>query len=171
MTRTAEMMTVDLLAMPASLDDFYGARAELVREVDRRQHALVMGWGGPPMCFSLSTNDNSSTYYLPLRVPPYCEWMRVAMIGSGRVAVILKTSFDTNGTALGWATLAIETARWVDGSNETGTTLDFTGRALKVAADSTSPAWSTCVVQLEQLGGTTSTGLRGIAFYPRFDTT
>jgi hypothetical protein len=96
--------------------------------------------------------------------------MRYAVIGTGEAAVILTTADDVNGTGTGWVSQSLETMRWTEGSNETGTVLDLTGRALKVAS-ALLPEWSTCRVTLNQVGGTTSTGLRGIVFYPRLDTT
>jgi len=172
MSRNAEYLTLDQLDLPSSLPDYYGAKAELVREIDRRQHALVMGWGGPPQSFSLTLNDNGTQAFLLLRVPPYCQWMRYAVTGTGEAAVILTTTDDTNGTGTGWVSQSLETMRWTEGSNETGTALDQTGRALKVAA-ALVPDWSTCRVTLTLLkfAGVASTGLRGIVFYPRFDTT
>ena len=170
MSRNAEFLSLDQLDLPSSLRDFYAAKAELVREIDRRQHALVMGWGGPPQSFSLSQNDNGSRRYVLLRVPPYCQWMRYSVIGTGQAAVILTTADDTNGTGTGWAAQALEAMRWTEGSNETGTALDLAGRALKVAS-ALVPEWSTCRVAIDQVGGTNTTGLRGIVFYPRLDTT
>jgi hypothetical protein len=170
MSRNAEYLTLDQLDLPSSLPDYYGAKAELVREIDRRQHALVMGWGGPPQSFAITMNDNGTQAFLLLRVPPYCQWMRYAVIGTGQAAVILTTADDANGTGMGWASQSLETMRWTEGSNEIGTVLDLAGRALKVAT-AVLPEWSTCRVVLSQLGGTTTTGLRGIVFYPRFDTT
>ena len=173
MSRTPEFVSLDVVLPDESLPDFYAADAALPRQVERLQHALVHGWGGPPTAVSIFSRDggiSGRTSHILLRVPPYCQWMRWEALGIGEGAVKLTTADDTNGTLLGWRFSNLESALWVQGSNETGTAVDIAGRALKVSS-SLSASWQTVQVQVLMIGGGTDGGLRGLAFYPLLFTT
>lgn len=173
MSRTPEFISLDVVLPDESLPDFYAADAALPRQVERLQHALMHGWGGPPTAMSIYSNDGGvggRTSHVLLRVPPYCQWMRWAALGHGEGAVLLTTADDTNGTLIGWRFSHMETALWVPGTNETGTALDATGRALKVSA-TLQANWQTVQVQVLLTGGGVPGGLRGLAFYPLLFTT
>lgn len=173
MSRTPEFISLDVVFPDDSLPDFYAADATLPRLIERSQHALMHGWGGPPTSVSIFSRDGGltgRTSHILLRVPPFCEWMRFEALGLGEGAVKLTTGADTNGTLLGWRFSTLESALWVQGSNETGTAADFAGRALKVST-SLQAVWQTVQVQVLMIGGGVGGGLRGLAFYPLLFTT
>jgi len=162
--RAPEYITLDTVSPVESLADLHAAEAALPQRTERLQHALVHGWGGPPVARSIFVADVGTRYIL-VRVPPYCRWMRWGVLGSGGSGVTLTTAVDTTGTSLFWSIASTEAAQWVLGSAETGTVADFAARALEMLATEAAE-WTTVLVRLYLFVGGAGIGLRGIVFYP-----
>jgi hypothetical protein len=176
MSRGPEFITLDREEQTLALPDFYAADAALPRQVERRQHALMHGWGGPPQVISCYIDDAGAgrTQYMLLRVPPYCQWMRWGVLGYDGWLCLLQTAVDTNGVTMGGNYRSLETAQWVWGSNETPAgsppAADDTGRAVKVSS-SLSATWQDVEVTVTVTGPGVGKGIRALAFYPVLSTT
>ncbi len=132
------------LIPPQALVDERPARASYLREIDRRQHALMTGWGGPTVSrsFYVSTSGITAPTFT-LRIPPgvtECD-IGLLMFGIGEVT-ITTTGIDAVGTTLrnrgqtdeAQATWQRTGGVWTSGSAATG-------RAVTVAS-SASWAWA-----------------------------
>jgi len=172
--RGAEYITLDEAMPTQALNDLYAAEATLPRQIEKRQHALVHGWGGPPISRVIYMSEGGlggiEQEFL-LRVPPYCQFMRFAILGYNSGAVRLITAVDTDGAWLSWNNTSYEGAEWVYGSSVielnytdpvTMASVLIYDRAVKISTNS-EPFWQTISINLTAAG---EDGLRGIMFYP-----
>jgi len=165
--RNPSWVTLDTATPADALNDMYPAEATLPLKADNAQHSLVHGWGGPPVARSVYMTDGGGgkTQHILVRVPPFTQWMRWGVLGSGVGYLWLTTAIDTDGTIQEWNFRSTEGAQWVRGSIDAVLTYDVAGRALKVSATSL-PSWQTVAVQMVLVLGEAPGGLRGIRWSP-----
>ena len=119
------------------LTGFAGAAIAYPREARNRQHALMTGWGGPPICRSyyLSTTTDT-TRSVTLHLPPGVTQVYVGLLAWGNGSITVTTSADGTGTVftlvgpVDTGAMDEESAAWVLG-----------GRPVTVAS-SASWAWA-----------------------------
>jgi hypothetical protein len=171
--RPPEYITLDATMPSESLNDNYAAEATLPRQIEKRQHALVHGWGGPPVARTVFVNDagGGKVQYILVRVPPYCRFMRFGVLGTGNGAIHLATTADALGTWLFWNFTLYAGANWVFSSAEIDEAIPVSldGRCVKVSSTALS-TWQTVMITLTVAGGADQ-GVRGMAFIPMLELT
>lgn len=160
-------ISLDTLDRQGSLRDYQRADAALVRTIEAQQHALMCGWGTPPLCFSFRLAIGQSTGPLfwttdfLLRVPPFCTKMRVAALMAGAFTIYLQVGAlqQVQFSQVGSSSQGART--WVEGS-AVPTQGNDSGFLEVLAAQQ--PTWQTVGVRLTALED--ATGLHSLAFYP-----
>lgn len=169
-------VSLDLLPRPAALDDYTAGDAAIVRTIEARQHALVCGWGTPPIVVTLTQDPvfyaGTETQTFLLRVPPYCTRMRVAVLvwGGSYFAPASDEGFVLQVGALtptkDFAVDAgspVEAARWEEGTTAPSSVGNLT-QCLEVLGSAVG-SWSTVTVTISY-GAAWYGQLLALAFYP-----
>ena len=149
MARNPEEIAVDTMGT-AYMRSLAPARATLLRSIAAKQHAVMSGFGGPPVIWSAYVDGtvSATTRELLLRCPPGVERAAVAVLCRGRGTVDLYTTDDTDGVRIRVSTgTARETLRWVVGS-PAGGSLPLINRSLQLLGAATE-GWSTITGTIE----------------------
>lgn len=84
-----------------SLRDPVVAQVVLPAEIANRHHSLMAGWGRPPQSRGMHLRaTGSTTWTIPLRVPPGMTLMDLTLLCWGTGEVTFTTSADATGTTL-----------------------------------------------------------------------
>ena len=100
-TRDAPLISVDFSAPPRQFQRPGPATTGLLADIDERQLSLMTAGGNPPQvrsCYLRATTTTSWT--VPLYVPPACMEMDFAFLSWGIGKITVTSSVDTTGFSL-----------------------------------------------------------------------
>ncbi len=161
--------TLDTIAS-APLTDPEPARVILLATAEKRQHALMTGWGAPAHWVDCRIGP-LAIRTVQLRVPPGCMHMQILALATGPAVLAVTSSSDATGTKLLWME---ETADNIHSAElkMTGGVMDsslgaWSARHVEVAA-SVTWAWSNELVTINSTTSAPGGEIYGVGFKPVF---